>query len=312
MRFSLMTEPQLGGSYDDLLAAAHWAEANDLASFARSDHYYSSREPRPAATDAFTTLAGLARDTTTIRLCILVAPLTFRHPAVIAKSAATLDEMSGGRLDLGVGTGWMELEHDAFGLPFPDWSERFERLTETLEYLKAAFGGSGARLDGRYYTLDADVYPTPTRTRLIVGGSGKRKTPTLAGTHADEYNHFVTTPEKLAPKVAVMRRAAEDAGRDPGSITVSLMGPVFVGRDEAEYRAVINAAASERDIDVAELEGRLESNGIPTGWGDRLSETLTGLAEVGVEHLYFQHLDLGDLSTLDATLAALKTATSDL
>ena len=307
-----MTEPQLGGTYDEILAAALWAEANDLASFARSDHYYAAREPRPAATDAFTTLAGLARDTTTVRLCVLVAPLTFRHPAVIAKSAATLDEMSGGRLDLGVGTGWMDLEHEAFGIPFPDWSERFERLTETLEYLKAAFGGSGARFEGQYYNLDADVYPTPTGTSLIVGGSGKQKTPTLAGTHADEYNHFVTSPETIAPKITVMRQAAEDADRDPASIAISMMGPVFVGRDEADYRSVIEAAASDRDVEVSEFEKRLESNGVPMGWGDRLTETLTGLAEVGVEHLYFQHLDVGNLSTLDATLEALRTATSHL
>lgn len=312
MRFSLMTEPQLGGTYDEILAAARWAEANDLAGFARSDHYYIAREPRPAATDAFTTLAGLARDTSRIRLCILVAPLTFRHPAVIAKSAATLDQMSGGRLDLGVGTGWMDLEHEAFGIPFPPWAERFDRLTETLQYLKAAFGGAGARFDGRYYSLDADVYPTPTGTRLIVGGSGNQKTPTLAGTHADEYNHFVTTPEKLAPKVAVMRRAAEEAGRDPDAIAISMMGPVFVGRDEAEYRSVIEAAAAERDVDVADLEDRLRDNGVPMGWGDRLAETFGDLAEVGVEHLYFQHLDVSDLSTLDATLDALRTATSGL
>src|SRR5688572_30623685 len=111
MELSAMTEPHLGGTYEQMLAMAQWSEANGLTSFARSDHFYSGRQPRPPSTDAFAVLAGLARETESIRLTLLVTPVTFRHPAVIAKAAATIDEMSGGRFDLGVGTGWMELEH---------------------------------------------------------------------------------------------------------------------------------------------------------------------------------------------------------
>ena len=132
-----MTEPQLGGSYQDLLDTARWAEDHGLAAFARSDHYYWSGEPTDA-NDAFTTFGGIARETSRIGLVVLVSPLTFRHPAVIAKAAASLDEMSDGRFDLGIGTGWMELEHEVFGLPFPDWSERFARLEEALPYVQAA------------------------------------------------------------------------------------------------------------------------------------------------------------------------------
>jgi len=125
MDFSLMTEPQLGGTYDQLLTLARWAEDRGLVSFARSDHYYSSSVPAPDATDAFATLAGLARDTESIRLCVLVSPVTFRHPAVIVKNALTIDQMSGGRFDLGLGTGWMGEEHDAFGFDLWPMAERF-------------------------------------------------------------------------------------------------------------------------------------------------------------------------------------------
>ena len=202
-----MTEPQLGGTYDQLLDAARWAEGKGLYGFARSDHYYSSRQPVPDATDAFATLAGLARDTSRIRLCVLVSPITFRHPAVIAKTAATIDQMSGGRFDLGVGTGWMELEHEAFGLEFPPTSERFERLVESLEYIKAAFSGESFR--GVHYRFEGEAGPKPTGLRLIVGGSGPRRTPTLAGRVAGEYNTFLGLPSDIAPKIAGVRRAAQ-------------------------------------------------------------------------------------------------------
>ena len=191
MDFSLMTEPHLGGTYKQQLEAARWAESEALTSFARCDHYLSGADPTPAATDAFAVLAGLARETSDIRLCVLVTPITFRHPAVIVKNATTIDEMSGGRLDLGIGTGWMELEHEAFGIPFPDWGERFDRLEEALDYVDAAFGPDPAVFEGDHYSLYADVQPKPTGIRTIVGGSGKRRTPTLAGHRADEYNFFL-------------------------------------------------------------------------------------------------------------------------
>ena len=307
MRFSLMTEPQLGGTYDDILAAARWAEENELVSFARSDHYYfSNRDPIPAATDALTTLAGLARDTETIRLAVLVTPITFRHPAVIAKTAATLDQMSGGRFDLGVGTGWMKAEHEAFGLPFPDWSERFERLTEALAYLAAAFEGDGGAFRGNHYALDADVAPVPSGLRTIVGGTGPVRTPALAGTHADEYNHIVAQATDVEPKIGVMRRAAEDAGRDPADVAVTMMGPVMVGRDHDEYTERLERSAAERDIEASELEERLLRAGVPHGSGDRLTEQFADLAGIGVDAYYLQWVPT------DETYAAVRDAVSAL
>jgi alkanesulfonate monooxygenase SsuD/methylene tetrahydromethanopterin reductase-like flavin-dependent oxidoreductase (luciferase family) len=307
MDFALMTEPQLGGTYDQLLAAARWAEQSGLVSFARSDHYYSNRDPRPDATDAFATLAGLARETSSIRLAVLVTPITFRHPAVIAKNAATIDQMSGGRFDLGVGTGWMELEHDAFGLPFPPWSERFERLEEALIYLERAFGATDGTLAGRYYELDADVRPKPTGLRLIVGGSGPRRTPMLAARYADEYNHFVAPAADIGPKIGRLHAAAADAGRDPESITVSVMGPVLTGRNEQRYRAHLEVAARARNRDPDELESTWSDHGIPVGPPGRIRETIAALEEIGVSKFYLQHLDVSDLSGLDEMLEAATT-----
>lgn len=305
MDFALMTEPQIGGTYDEQLAAARWAEQNDLVAFARSDHYYSSRDPKPDATDAFASLAGLARDTSSIRLTVLVTPITFRHPAVIAKSAATIDQMSDGRLDLGVGTGWMDLEHEVFGLPFPEWGERFDRFEESLQYLAAAFGDEPADFTGDYYSLSGDIRPKPANLPIIIGGSGKTRTPRLAGTYADEYNHFIAPAADIAPKIGRVKAAAEAAGRDPNSIVMSVMGPVLVGADEASYREVLARAASERDRTSEEMETRWVEAGIPVGPPDRAQERLAELETAGVTKMYVQHLDLSDLSNLDETFSAL-------
>ncbi|HSL26680.1 MAG TPA: TIGR03560 family F420-dependent LLM class oxidoreductase [Acidimicrobiia bacterium] len=288
----LMTEPQMGGSYDDLLAAARAAESAGLDGFARSDHYYWSREPGRPTTDAFVSLGGLARETTRIRLGVLVSPVTFRHPAVIAKSAATIDQMSGGRFDLGLGTGWMEEEHTAFGLPFPGWKERFERLEETLQYLRAAFGGTS--FEGRYYRTDADARPRPVGLRLMVGGSGPEKTPALAGRYADEYNHFITAPDQLRSKIERMWESASAQGRDPASITVSVMGPAVLAADDLRLGELLAAAAAFRNLGVPELVERWEKAGVPMGSAERTAEALAALEAVGVGKYYLQWLDVTD------------------
>lgn len=290
-----MTEPQLGGTYQQILALARWSEANGLASFARSDHYYSGRKPKPAATDAMATLAGLARDTDQIRLGVLVSPITFRHPAVIAKTAATIDEMSGGRLDLGVGTGWMEAEHTAFGIPFPDWPERFARLEEALRYLRSAFDGGS--FTGSYYRLDAEVLPKPGGVRLMVGGSGQSRTPRLAGLHADEYNQFLSAPDELALRIDAMRRAAGDR-----RVLVSVMGGTLVGRTDGEYRERLQAAAAARGKAPEVFESELEVDGVPLGTPSRVAERIEQLEAVGVQRWYVQWLDLADLAGFATTM----------
>jgi len=292
MRLALMTEPQLGGGYDDLSWAARTAEAAGLDAFARSDHYYwTGPEPMPA-TEAFSTLGGIARETSRIRLTILVSPITFRHPSFIAKAAATLDQMSAGRFDLGIGTGWMEAEHEAYGIEFPPWAQRFSCLEEALSYLRAAF--SGESFEGEIYQITATALPRPVGLRLIVGGSGPEKTPNLAGRFADEYNLSVRPLDELRPRFEGMRDAARAAGRDPDQITISLMGPAVMADDQASLDNLLEEAASFRDISVDTLVERWDQAGIPYGLVDQVTDAFGRLAEAGVEKYYLQRLQVTD------------------
>jgi alkanesulfonate monooxygenase SsuD/methylene tetrahydromethanopterin reductase-like flavin-dependent oxidoreductase (luciferase family) len=284
-----MTEPQMGGTYEQILRAARLAESEGLYSFARSDHLAWSREPSPDATDAFATLGGLARETGRIRLCVLVTPVTFRHPAIIAKNAATIDQMSGGRLDLGVGTGWNDFEHEALGIPFPPSSERWDQLVEVIDYLEAAFGEGHGRVEGRHHRLDLDVRPKPTGIRLIVGGSGPRRTPTLAGTRADEYNVFICPAEEAREKIGVMRAAAGDR-----QVETTMMGPVTVAATDAELAELLDKAARRRNIAVEDVARRWDSAGVIYGTPSRVAEKVAALEEAGVQRLYLQWLDLDD------------------
>ena len=303
MRFSMMNEPHMGGTYDQQVAAAKWCEAEGLVSYARCDHFLSGREPTPDATDAFAVLAGIARETDEIRLCVLVSPITFRHPAVIAKNAATIDQMSGGRFDLGVGTGWMDLEHNALGIPFPDWKERWDRFEESLDYLDAAFGEGHGSFDGKYYSLDADVKPKPQGIRLVLGGSGPKRTPTLAGERADEYNFFFCPPDEAKAKIDVMRKAAGDR-----RVEATVMGSALVARTDSEYREELAKAASESGLDPDELEKRLEARGYPLGTPDRAAETIAALEEAGVERIYVQWLNLDNSARMFETIDILRGA----
>jgi alkanesulfonate monooxygenase SsuD/methylene tetrahydromethanopterin reductase-like flavin-dependent oxidoreductase (luciferase family) len=289
MEYSLMTEPQMGGTYEQILRAARLAEAEELYSFARSDHLAWSREPAPEATDAFATLGGLARETERIRLCVLVTPVTFRHPAIIAKNAATIDQMSGGRLDLGIGTGWNHHEHEALGIPFPESPERWERLVEAIDYLKAAFGQGHGRYQGRHYSLDLDVRPKPSGIRLIVGGSGPKRTPTLAGTRADEYNVFVCPAGEAKAKIDVMRAAAE--GR---VVEATMMGPVTVAATDAELAGLLERAAARRKTGVDDVTRRWDDAGVIYGTPNRVAEKIAELEEAGVERFYLQWLDVAE------------------
>ena len=299
-----MTEPHLGGTYDQQLAAAKWCEAEGLVSFARCDHLLSGRDPVPDATDAFAVLAGLARETEHIRLCVLVSPITFRHPAIIAKNAATIDQMSGGRFDLGIGTGWMDHEHDALGIPFPDSAERWERFEESLDYFDAAFGNGHRSHQGKHYTLDADVKPKPSKDlRIVIGGGGKKRTPTVAGRRADEYNFFICPPKEAKAKIDVMRGAA--GGRD---VEATTMGSALVARTDSEYREALAKAASEGPLGPDELEERLITLGYPVGTPDQAAETVAALEEAGVERFYVQWLDLDDSERMFETVDILRGA----
>jgi alkanesulfonate monooxygenase SsuD/methylene tetrahydromethanopterin reductase-like flavin-dependent oxidoreductase (luciferase family) len=297
-------------TYADLLGAARIAEDLDLAVFARSDHIAFEGIPGPHATDAFASLAGLARDTARIGLAVLVSPITFRHPGLIAKNAATIDEMSGGRFALGVGTGWSEFEHAAFGLPFPDWPERFARLEEALGYLRAAFGKADAGYRGTHYSLSDDpVRPGATGPLpIIVGGTGPTRTPRLAGTYADEYNVSFLPPDQVAARVAVAREAAAAAGRNPDELLISVLAPAVTGSDDAAFRRNLAAIAAAdpfgRDPDA--IAARFAERGLPCGPAEEARSQLAALEEAGVGRFYLQHLGPFDRPLLEDLFGALR------
>ncbi len=308
MELGLMVEPQIGGTYDRLRELAQWAEDQGLDAFARSDHYLDHERSAPA-TDALTTFGGLSEATTSIQLVVLVTPLTFRHPAVIAKTAATLDEMSNGRFALGIGTGWMQGEHDALGIELPPLGERFDRFGEALAYVRAAFDG-GTGFSGSHYHLDPiEVLPRPRHVPIIVGGSGMKKTPTLAGRYANEYNMFVTDRDTLEQRLEVMREAASGHGRDPDDVLVSFAGPAVVAPTSEAYEATLTERGARRDMSAAEYEAFLAERNVPRGTPDEAAAIVADLTSMGVGRFYLQlftALDEVDTTEIGAVFTALR------
>jgi len=240
MRFALMIEPQQGLSYADQLAIARRAEAAGFETLLRSDHYTSfpGEAGRPT-TDAWTVLAGLARETGRIRLGALVSPVTFRAPGTLAKIVTTVDEMSGGRIDLGVGAGWNEREHREHGLPFPPIATRAEMLEETLAILRGLWQEpDGWSFEGRHYSVgEARFRPRPVQQPappIIVGGEGSPRSMRIAARYADEFNLVASDPTGAADRFARLDEVCRAAGREPSTLRRSVMVGVLVGRDPAE------------------------------------------------------------------------------
>jgi F420-dependent oxidoreductase-like protein len=294
----VFTEPQQGASYDDLLAVAREAERLDFDAFFRSDHFLSmgpgSGEPGP--TESWVTLAGLARDTERIRLGTMVTAATFRLPGPLAIAVATVDAMSGGRVELGLGAGWFEDEHRAYGVPFPSTGERFDRLEEQLAIVTGLWTTPvGERFDfqGRHYQLsDSPALPKPVqrpRPPVIVGGFGKRRTPALAAHYADEFNVAFAPPGDFRTLVAAVADACERAGRDPSSMTWSTAQVLCCGEDEEAYRR--RAAAIGREPD------QLRATAL-AGTVAEVTDKLGTFADGGAQRVYLQVLDLSDLDHL--------------
>ena len=240
MRFALMIEPQAGMSYDDQLAVAQRAEAAGFETLFRSDHYESFPGPadRPT-TDAWAVLAGLARETSTLRLGTLVSPVAFRQPGNLAKVVVTVDEMSGGRIDVGVGAGWHEDEHHRHGFPFPPIGDRATMMEEELTILDGLWNQpDGWSFKGRFYSIsDARFRPKPTRRiHVITGGSGSPRALRIAAAHAAEFNLSSASPEHARDKFAELDRACEAAGRDPATMMRSAMTGVLMGTNAAEVQ----------------------------------------------------------------------------
>jgi F420-dependent oxidoreductase-like protein len=301
MELRVFTEPQQGASYDDLLAVALEAERLGFGAFFRSDHYlHMSGDGLPGSTDAWTTLAGLARETSTIRLGTMMTSATFRHPGVLAIQVAQVDQMSGGRIELGLGAGWFAQEHSAYGIPFPDTRERFERYTEQLALITGLWTtpvGERYAFDGTHYQLsDSPALPKPAQTSghrggppVLIGGLGKKQTPALAAAYADEFNLPFADEETTAAQFARVRRAAEDIGRDPASLTWSNALVLCVGEDEAAIAR--RAAAIGREVDELRLNGLA---GTPAEVVDKIKR----FGALGAQRVYLQVLDLADLDHL--------------
>ena len=286
MDLRIMTEPQYGASYDTQLALAKAAESLGFGGFFRSDHYLTmSGDGLPGPTDSWVTLAGLARETSTIRLGTMLTAGTFRLPGVLAIQVAQVDQMSGGRVELGLGAGWFEAEHHAYGIPFP--TARLARLEEQLAIVTGLFAtplGETFSYDGKYYQLrDSPALPKPAQSKvpIIVGGNGPIRTPAIAAAYADEFNVPFSSVDATAAQFGRVREAA--AGRD---LTYSAAVTICVGKDDAEVTR--RAKVIGREVEELKANG---AAGTPAEVVDKLSQ----FAEAGASRLYLQLMDQTDL-----------------
>ena len=293
MEYCVFTEPQQGYSYDDQLAFAQLAEKLGFTGFFRSDHYLrmGAGDPLPGPTDAWTTLAGLARETSTIRLGTLVSSVTYRVPGILAIQVAQVDAMSGGRVELGLGTGWFEQEHRAYGIPFPP--KRFDLLEEQLELITGLWAtpvGERYSYAGAHYDLaDAPALPKPVQARvpIIVGGGGPKRTPAIAARFATEFNIGFQPEDVIAEKFATVRAACQAIGRDPGTLRLSVALPTIAGPTEADLvRRAGNAdLAAFREVNIV-------------GGAEEIRAKVTRLRALGAQRVYFQLMDMRDLDQL--------------
>ncbi|HUB74783.1 MAG TPA: LLM class F420-dependent oxidoreductase [Solirubrobacteraceae bacterium] len=295
MELRIFAEPQEGASYEQQLAMAQAAEAHGFGAFFRSDHLLrikpGSGEPGP--TDSWVTLGAIARETSTIRLGTMVTSATFRLPGLLAVAVAQVDAMSGGRVEIGLGTGWFEAEHRAYGVPFPPFAERFERLEEQLQILTgmwSAPAGESYSFAGRHYTLEpGPALPKPVQRPhppVIVGGLGPRRTPALAARFAAEFNVPFADVDTAAARVRGVRDACEAAGRDPHELVCSHAITVCCGKGEAE----LERRAARIGRELAELRANAAA-----GSPQEVAERLARYRDAGMSRSYLQVIDLDDL-----------------
>jgi alkanesulfonate monooxygenase SsuD/methylene tetrahydromethanopterin reductase-like flavin-dependent oxidoreductase (luciferase family) len=319
MRYVLMTEPQQGMSYADQLAAAKRAEANGFDGYFRADHFASF--PGPAGqptTDAWTIVAGLARETQRIGLGVLVSPVTFRHPGVFAKVVTTVDEMSGGRIEVGVGAGWNDLEHEQLGLAFPAIKQRADLMEDQLAILHGLWGEpdgwsyegiTGIRLDGALFRpRPVDVAGRPrtpigsARPRIIIGGQGSPRSFRLAARYADEFNLSSSSPDKATEVNRDLDEACRAIGREPATLARSTMAGVLVGRDQDEVEARERALFEMFGPDeFADAEAWLDErrNRWVYGMPDQARAQLERFAAAGLERIMLQDFLPWDLDMID-------------
>ncbi len=303
MQLRIFTEPQQGADYATLLAVAKATEDLGFDAFFRSDHYLKmgSVSGLPGPTDAWTTLAGLAVQTERIRLGTLVSPVTFRLPGPLAIAVAQIDQMSGGRVELGLGTGWFDAEHSAYGIPFPGLGERFAIFEEQLAIITGLWatpaGGTFSYQGAHYTVTDSPALPKPVqrpRPPVVIGGHGPKRTPHLAAAYADDYNAGFDTVAGSKAAFDRVRAAVEAAGRPAASMIYSAAQTVCCGRDDAELKR--RAAAIGQDLSDLREHGLA---GTPAELVDKIGQ----FAEIGAGRIYLQVIDLADLAHLELIAA---------
>jgi alkanesulfonate monooxygenase len=294
----IFTEPQQGATYGQLVRMAQAAESAGFDAFFRSDHFLTmGGDGLPGPTDAWLTLAAVARETDRIRLGTLVTSATFRLPGLLAVQVAQVDDMSGGRVEVGLGAGWYDAEHAAYGVPFPALGERFERLEETYAILTGLWGtplGETFSFDGGHYHLkDSPALPKPVQAPhppLIAGGFGAKRTPRLAATYASEFNLPFGSVADTEAQFGRVRAACEARGRDPGTMTYSAAQVVCCGKDENEFE--------RRAANIGRQPDELRQNGA-AGTPDEVVARIEAFAAIGAQRVYLQVLDLDDLDHVD-------------
>ncbi|NDL55956.1 LLM class F420-dependent oxidoreductase [Phytoactinopolyspora mesophila] len=300
MQLRIFTEPQQGASYADQLRVAQATERLGFDAFFRSDHYLAmgSSDGLPGPTDTWVTLAGLARETSRIRLGTLVSSATFRYPGPLAIQVAQVDQMSGGRVEFGLGTGWFEGEHTAYGIPFPP--KRFGLLEEQLEIVTGLWNtpvGKTFDFTGEHYTIaDSPALPKPVQDSVpvIIGGHGPRRTPALAARFASEFNTAFPPKDQIGARFDAVRKACEDAGRDPDDLVYSVALVLACGQDEAEFARRASAIGRE--------PAEVRQNGL-AGTPQEVVDGINAVRELGASRVYLQVMDLSDIEHLELVAA---------
>ena len=291
-----MIEGQEGVTWEQWLALARACDEHGIDTLFRSDHYLGivSGE-RAGSLDAWTLLSALAARTTTLRLGTMVSPVTFRHPSLLARAVVTVDHVSGGRVEIGMGAGWLEREHEAFGFPFPETSVRLELLAEQVEIVHRQLTEERLDFEGRHYRLkDCAALPKPVqrpRPPLILGGAARSGTTRIAARFADEYNTVFVGPKELAERRRRVREACEREGRDPETMRMSLMTGCVVGRDRGEALERARRLHARR-ADGGDFETWLEewSGAALVGSVEEVAERLRALEQAGCDRVMLQHL----------------------
>ena len=290
---------QARGSYDNLLSISLWAEQNDIERIGLPDHYIVGKQRHDKnnaapALDLLTATAGLVRDTDKMIYSILVSPITFRHPSVLVKMASTINNMAPCRFRLGVGTGWLEIEHQLFGIPFPNLKTRFEMLEESLIYIREALSGNNLGFQGEYYQLEKfPVEPaTLSEIPIIIGGGGKVKTPTLAGKYSEEFNIYAGPKETLQNSISLFKSVASANGREEKKLEITTACPPVVGLTKESVDNSLISAAKALIQPEDEIAKNWQDRSYLYGTPEDVVKTLSMWQEVGIEAVYLQLLDL--------------------